>query len=176
DPDSLVASIMLAMDSMRIRLARGDGLRMRAPAPRDAEHPLEISETPRAPAPFEYFLWRDADHEPSRAWSVPAPPAAPDAARAPAPYSPLTPYVLGRNRVAGAEVIDLQPEMAGYFETEAGVLVIEVAPGTPAALAGLLPGDVVTHVGGAGVRSVEDLRIGVGRAGSRLELGVVRRG
>lgn len=174
DPDSLVESIMLAMDSMRVRLARGDGLRVRAPAPPAPGRPLETSEAPHSPAPFEYFLWRDADHRPSGAW--PAPAAAPDPAHAPAPYSPLTPYVLGRNRVAGAEVIDLQPEMSGYFETETGVLVIEVAPGTPAALAGLLPGDVITHLGSVRVHSIDDLRIGVARAGSALDMGIVRRG
>jgi C-terminal processing protease CtpA/Prc len=38
-----------------------------------------------------------------------------------------------------------------------GVLLTSVAPGTPAALAGLRPGDVVARVGDADVRDVEDM-------------------
>lgn len=103
--------------------------------------------------------------------------------RAPAPdgrasgeFRPLLPYLLGRNLVAGAEVIDLEPELARYFEVSAGVLVTKVTPGTPAAIAGLVPGDVITHMDQVGVRSVEDLRYGVSVAGDTLPLTLVREG
>jgi membrane-associated protease RseP (regulator of RpoE activity) len=91
-------------------------------------------------------------------------------------YRPLTPYLLGRNRVAGAEVIDLRPELAAYFEVGAGVLVVDVVPGTPAAVAGIVPGDVITRLDQVGVRSVEDLRYGISVAGDSLPISLVRQG
>jgi S1-C subfamily serine protease len=78
--------------------------------------------------------------------------------------------------VAGAEVVDLRPELGAYFGVETGVLVVDVAPGTPAAIAGLLPGDVVTRIDRVGVRTVEDLRFGVAQAGDTLPLTLIRRG
>ncbi|MBT8487662.1 MAG: PDZ domain-containing protein [Gemmatimonadetes bacterium] len=91
-------------------------------------------------------------------------------------FRPLTPYLLGRNLVAGAEVIDLEPELARYFEVSGGILVTRVTPGTPAALAGLVPGDVITRMDQVGVRSVEDLRYGVSVAGDALPLTLIREG
>jgi S1-C subfamily serine protease len=49
----------------------------------------------------------------------------------------------------------MNPELATYFGTDRGVLVIQVLSGTPASEAGLMPGDVVTGVGGS---DIEDLR------------------
>lgn len=91
-------------------------------------------------------------------------------------FSPLTPYLLGRNRVAGAEVIDLRPELARYFEVDGGVLVVDVAPGTPASLSGIVPGDVITRLDRVLVRSVEDLRFGVSMAGATLPVTLIREG
>jgi predicted metalloprotease with PDZ domain len=91
-------------------------------------------------------------------------------------FRPLTPYLLGSSRVAGAHVVDLRPELGSYFGVESGVLVVDVPAGTPAALAGLLPGDVVTRLDRAGVRTVEELRFGVAQAGDSLPLTLVRRG
>lgn len=103
-------------------------------------------------------------------------PAAGAGGRGPGEFRPLTPYLLGRNLVAGAEVIDLEPELARYFEVSTGVLVTKVAPGTPAAIAGLVPGDVITRMDQVGVRSVEDLRYGVSVAGDTLPLTLIRAG
>jgi membrane-associated protease RseP (regulator of RpoE activity) len=91
-------------------------------------------------------------------------------------FRPLTPYLLGRNRVAGAEVVDLKPELAEYFEVAGGVLVVSVAPGTPASIAGIIPGDVITRLDQVTVRSVEDLRFGVSQAGQTLPIALIRRG
>lgn len=91
-------------------------------------------------------------------------------------FRPLTPYLLGRNRVAGAEVIDLKAELAEYFGVGRGVLVVDVAEGTPASLAGIVPGDVITRIDQVGVRSVEDLRFGVSMAGDTLPISLVRQG
>ena len=91
-------------------------------------------------------------------------------------FRPLTPYLVGRNRVAGAQVVDLNPELARYFEATQGVLVVEVAPGTPAAMAGIRPGDVITRLDQVAVRSVEELRFGVSVAEDSLPITLIREG
>lgn len=150
EPDSVIASIMRAMDSMRVRLSqRGEPVRVRvvegAPSPEAAPRP------PRSP---DAEGWIDASGA----------------------FSPLTPYVLGRNRVAGAEVIDVRPELARYFEVDGGVLVVDVPAGTPAAAADLRPGDVIVALGGSTVGSIRDLRQGVARAGNAVPVEVIRHG
>lgn len=94
----------------------------------------------------------------------------------PATFRPLTPYLLGSNMVAGAHVIDLRPELAQYFDVAGGVLIVDVAPGTPAAMAGLLPGDVVTRLDQVAIRSVEELRFGISRADAPVPVSLVRHG
>ncbi|MDP2958307.1 MAG: PDZ domain-containing protein [Longimicrobiales bacterium] len=89
---------------------------------------------------------------------------------------PTLPYVLGQNRVAGAEVVDLRPELAEYFQVEGGVLVVDVVQGTPAGAAGIQPGDVLTHVDGAPLRSIADLRRWLTRPVPELPVTLVRKG
>lgn len=89
---------------------------------------------------------------------------------------PLAPYVLGQNRVAGAEIVDLQPALATYFQVEGGVLVVDVPDGTPAARSGLQPGDVLIAADGRKVRSILDLREGLARADAQLPVTLVRKG
>lgn len=89
---------------------------------------------------------------------------------------PLDLYLLGQNHAAGAEVVDLRPELAEYFEVEGGVLVIDVPEGTPAALAGIQPGDVLTHVGTMAVFSIQELRQGLAATASEIPVTVVRKG
>lgn len=91
-------------------------------------------------------------------------------------FRPLSPYLMGRNRVAGAQVVDLNPQLARYFDVTSGVLVVEVAPGTPAATAGIVPGDVITRIDQVGVRSVEDLRFGVSVVEDSLPITLIREG
>jgi len=123
-----------------------------------------MSEAARVSAAFDYLARnRDAQGRPGD--------GADDA-----PFRPLTPYLLGSNMVAGAQVVDLRPELARYFAVESGVLIVDVAPGTPAALAGLLPGDVITRLDQIGVRSVEEFRLGVSRSGDALPVTLVREG
>ena len=90
----------------------------------------------------------------------------------------MTPYIAGRDRVAGARVTPLNPGLSEYFGTARGVLVVEVATGTPAEEAGLRPGDVLLRVGGAEVNDLEALRRAVGAApGSQpIALVVLRKG
>lgn len=106
--------------------------------------------------------------------AAPVGPAAPVAPVA----RPMTPYVAGRDRVAGARVTPLNPGLAEYFGTGRGVLVVEVAPGTPADEGGLRPGDVLLRVGGVEVDGLEGLRRAVALAPDDRPLAVVllRRG
>jgi serine protease DegQ len=58
----------------------------------------------------------------------------------------------------GLDPGQLTPKIAGRLHvTGAGVAVYAVAPGGPAANAGILPGDVLTAVAGQKVRTVEEL-------------------
>lgn len=89
---------------------------------------------------------------------------------------PLAPFLAGMNRVAGAELREMSPGLASYFEVEGGLLVTSVVEGTPAAAAGLRGGDVVVAADGAPVVTVRDLRRALGRSGSDTTLQVVRKG
>ena len=92
---------------------------------------------------------------------------------------PVSAPVIGRNFVGGAQFNDLSPQLGAYFGTDRGVLVIQVLRGTPCDDAGLVPGDVVTHVGGTEVDSVESFRTvlnGVFARGRRADLRLIRRG
>ena len=65
------------------------------------------------------------------------------------------------------------------FGTDQGVLVIQVLSGTPCDEAGLLPGDVVTHVGDTEIDNVEGFRTVLNRVFARrrqAELTLMRRG
>jgi serine protease Do len=89
-----------------------------------------------------------------------------------------TPWTVGQDRVAGARLAALNAGLAQYFGTERGLLVIEVAPGTPAEAARLLPGDVLLQVGGVMVTELEALRraIAAARPDRALPVVVIRRG
>jgi serine protease Do len=65
-----------------------------------------------------------------------------------------------RTPVLGINAEDLTSQLGSYFgaPNNAGVLVREVRPGTPADKAGLKAGDVVTKVEGKEVRTLADLR------------------
>jgi serine protease Do len=65
-----------------------------------------------------------------------------------------------RTPVLGINAEDLTSQLGSYFgaPNNAGVLVREVRPGTPADKAGLKAGDVITRVEGKEVRTLADLR------------------
>ena len=101
---------------------------------------------------------------------------APEFARSP---RSVTARVAGRSFVGGAQFNDLTPPLGAYFGSDRGVLVIQVLSGTPCDEAGLVPGDVVTHVGGTEIDSVQRFRAVLNQvfAGRRrAELTLVRRG
>jgi membrane-associated protease RseP (regulator of RpoE activity) len=81
----------------------------------------------------------------------------------------------GRSAVAGAQLTDVGPGLAAYFGTESGALVLRVAPGTPAARAGLAEGDVIVRAAGQAIANVDDVRRLLGRASAQtIELEIVR--
>ena len=85
---------------------------------------------------------------------------------------------LGRRSAAGAELAELNEGLSGYFGGQReGALVIEVASETPAARAGLQPGDIIVRAGGEQVEGPEDVRHALTRAeDGRVEMEVIRRG
>jgi S1-C subfamily serine protease len=87
-------------------------------------------------------------------------------------------FEVGRRAVAGAEFSELNPELAEYFHgVREGLLVLRVAPQSPAARAGLQAGDVVVRANGEVVRNTADLRRIVGAArNDEVRLAVVRKG
>ena len=55
---------------------------------------------------------------------------------------------------------NLTPELARQLgvDSEVGVVITDIAPGSPAAAARLQPGDVIVEVDRESIRNVEDLR------------------
>jgi|GEM_PF-2428374 len=83
---------------------------------------------------------------------------------------------LGLRSIAGAQLTELNPGLAEYFQAERGVLVTDVAPESPAERGGLRAGDVITAVGGRGVDGIAELREEVLAEDDDIVLEVVRRG
>lgn len=81
------------------------------------------------------------------------------------------------NLVAGATLELLNPALGTYFGgVSEGVFVLRVAPESPAAAAGLQPGDVIESVNGRRVIRLEDLTTGIEQARGAITLAVQRRG
>ena len=89
---------------------------------------------------------------------------------------PLSPYILGQNRALGAHVVELRPELSEYFRVENGVLVVDVPGGTPANVAAIAPGDVITAVGTLPIRSLQNLRAALSVPDDELAISLVRKG
>lgn len=84
---------------------------------------------------------------------------------------------VGSRALAGAEFTQMNEGLGRYFRTEEGLLTLRVAPESPAARAGLEPGDVVTKVNGTAVETLRDLRQAVAQAGEpSAKLEVFREG
>ncbi len=80
----------------------------------------------------------------------------------------------------GVVPIPVSEELSGSFDlgVEEGVLVQSVSEGSPAARAGLGPGDVIVEMGGESIRTVEDLYSVIRRRnpGDSVEVTIVRGG
>lgn len=81
---------------------------------------------------------------------------------------------LGQRAVAGAEFTPLDPAMESYFGTNRGLLVLRVAPETPAARAGLQAGDVVLNANGSPVNRIADLRSALAGERGTVRLEIMR--
>lgn len=76
---------------------------------------------------------------------------------------------------------DLTRELAPSFDLDAdqrGTLVVDVSEDTPAEMAGLLPGDIITHLDGEKMESFRQLRFAIAdvRPGTDIVLSVLRGG
>jgi len=80
----------------------------------------------------------------------------------------------------GVEVQPVRPNVADALglKTTNGAIVDEARPGTPAASAGLKPGDVITKLNGEEVKDAGDLtrKLGVMKPGDKVELSYFRDG
>jgi predicted metalloprotease with PDZ domain len=84
---------------------------------------------------------------------------------------------LGARSVAGAEFAELNEGLSRYFDVGAGLLVLRVAPETPAARAGLEPGDVIVSVAGNAVTNQRQLQTTLAATEQgRVRLEIVRQG
>lgn len=135
---------------------------------RSAELESAMVEAALATAGSEYLSWSPSEQPRVTLRNAPA--------QRSGEFRPLSPYLIGRNRVAGAEVTDVKPELASYFAVEHGVLITDVTDGTPAATAGVVPGDVITEVGEMPISTVEELRFAISMSGDSIPLTVMRRG
>ncbi|MGH9729166.1 MAG: PDZ domain-containing protein [Candidatus Acidiferrales bacterium] len=82
--------------------------------------------------------------------------------------------------VLGVQAEDVSGQLGTYFHVPGGegVLVREVTPGSPAAKSGMKAGDIITHVDGAAIKTVDDLRehLREERQQRNISLTVVRQG
>jgi len=78
----------------------------------------------------------------------------------------------------GLRVYTLNPELATYFKTKKGALVLAVDEDSPAKEAGFKPGDVIVKAGGKEVTDIDDLLSEIERAEDKemLSFLVIRRG
>jgi S1-C subfamily serine protease len=86
-------------------------------------------------------------------------------------------YEFGPRSLAGAEFAEMNEGLGRYFRTSEGLLVLQVAPESPAARAGMEAGDVVVQADGQAVEELRDLREAFAKAEDRqVRLTVLRQG
>lgn len=78
----------------------------------------------------------------------------------------------------GTQPVRLNPELAKQANQEIGLLLVNVAGGSPAEKGGLLLGDIIISLGGRQSRSIDDMIATISSApvGQPLSIGVIRAG
>lgn len=80
----------------------------------------------------------------------------------------------------GVAIQDITPELAEYYSLneKSGVLVAKVYKNDPADMAGIVPGDVITHIKGEAVKTSRDLSSAVAGfgVGSKIPVTLIREG
>lgn len=76
------------------------------------------------------------------------------------------------------ELINASPELDFQVEADEGILVVEVVPGSPAAQAGIRPGDVIQEVNGQSVEATDQVQDFVDETGigNELQIELLRNG
>ena len=94
-----------------------------------------------------------------------------------AELSMLPPMLSGHGSAfAGAELTSSNRELGEYFGTARGIIVLHVGDGTPARRAGILVGDVITHVDDEPVARPADFQRALARSKTRsVDLQILRR-
>ena len=103
---------------------------------------------------------------------TPSPLQRPAPIRALAPASggyPRATWLSSEYSIAGATMTTITNDLKDLTGADEGILVLRVAPGTPAASSGLRGGDVIIRINDAAAETVRDLQQAVQRAASRGE-------
>jgi membrane-associated protease RseP (regulator of RpoE activity) len=164
--DSVVALARSMLDSARVRM---DNLRL-----------PDIRVERRGDG--NLFVWRDGQLDSLRMWSDSSRPFRffSDSLRLEFDKWPEVSGIRGFMRVgmralAGMSLEEVGPMLGEYFGTDSGLLVLEVAPESPAARAGLREGDVILRADGTEVARIGQLREIVAEAdGDEVGLTVLR--
>jgi S1-C subfamily serine protease len=97
-----------------------------------------------------------------------------------APRAPRAPSNYLDGAYLGARIETLGPDLAKYFDVDpdAGVLVVEVAPDSPASKVELKPGDVITTLNSDSVANPRALLAALDerKAGDQVTIGILRHG
>jgi serine protease Do len=88
------------------------------------------------------------------------------------PMDVPTPMLVWRNRVLGTVCEPLDPQLADYFGVKDGILVRFVEKGSPAEIAGVRSGDVLTSIGTHTLNNPHDVTMGLRSQASSKELTV----
>lgn len=154
--------------TLRVRLRRGPRTR-EVPvtvAPRTEERTVVMMRGVPGPGGDVTFDWRAGRPAPGAVM----PAMAPTGAGFNAPPSGAGIVVL-----LGAQFATVDEQFAESFALDAGLLVMKVPPGSPAAEAGLRPGEMVVSANGTRVRDVATLRRMLATNARELRLGVQSR-
>src|SRR5690606_2259156 len=81
---------------------------------------------------------------------------------------------VGANSGAGMQLEEVSEQLGKYFGASHGLLVLNVAEGTPAARAGLQEGDVILEANDEEVRTIPDLRRILARSEDHVRLQIPR--